>query len=65
MSRSTATFQQKELHEALRLLGEEMERAKKAAAEAARRAEETAAGTSDAAPAGSTDAPAAEKKPKA
>jgi hypothetical protein len=65
MPRSTATFQQNELREKLRLLEQEMERTKKAAAEASRRAEETLASTSAAAPARPTEAPAAEKKPKA
>jgi hypothetical protein len=65
MPRSTATFQQKELREKLRLLEQEVERTKKAAAEASRHAEEALASAAGGAPAAPTEAPPAEKKPKA
>ncbi len=65
MSRATGTFQQKELREKIRLLEEEIARARAAAEEVSRRAQERLGSRGGAGAAAPADASASEKKPKA
>ncbi len=65
MPRGTGTFQQKELREKIRLLEEEIARARASAEELARRAQERLVSTGTGGAAVPQDGTASEKKPKA